>query len=171
MRRRHNLTGHLLGCLGAALVTVISPFVSAETVTDWLSGAHEGRLHTAQLGECALENGEVIQNCRLTFRTYGTLAPDLGNIVLMPTWYNGSAEGLATYRYLGPEGIVDTDDYFVIAVNALGNGISSSPSNTAQEPFPAFTIRDQVSAQHGLLTEHLGIAPLHALVGASIGVY
>ena len=170
MRRRHNLTGHLLGCLCAALVT-FTPFVSAETATDWLSGAHEGRLHTAQLGECALENGEVIQNCRLTFRTYGTLAPDLGNIVLMPTWFNGSAEGLATSHYLGPEGIVDTDDYFVIAVNALGNGISSSPSNSAQKPFPVFTIRDQVSAQHKLLTEHLGIEHLHAVVGASMGGY
>ena len=170
MRCRHNLTDHLLGCLCAALVT-FTPFVSAETATDWLSGAHEGRLHTAQLGECALENGEVIQNCRLTFRTYGTLAPDLGNIVLMPTWFNGSAEGLATSHYLGPEGIVDTDDYFVIAVNALGNGISSSPSNSAQKPFPVFTIRDQVSAQHKLLTEHLGIEHLHAVVGASMGGY
>ena len=49
MRRRHNLIDHLLGCLCAALVT-FTPFVSAETVTDLLSGAHEGRLHTAQLG-------------------------------------------------------------------------------------------------------------------------
>ena len=65
---------------------------------------------------------EVIEACRLTFRTYGRLAPDLSNIVLMPTWLNGNAEGLATYNYLGPDGIVDTDDYFVIAVNALGNG-------------------------------------------------
>ena len=87
-------------------------------------------------GSVLIENGQVIEACRLTFRTYGRLAPDFSNIVLMPTWLNGNAEGLATYNYLGPDGIVDTDDYFVIAVNALGNGLSSSPSNSAQSPFP-----------------------------------
>lgn len=171
MRHRRNLTGQGETFLLAALLVVSSSLASAETVFDWLITAHTGELHSASLGECPLENGDVIEDCRLTFRTYGTLAPDLGNIVLMPTWFNGSAEGLATYRYLGAEGIVDTDDYFVIAVNALGNGISSSPSNSAQKPFPIFTIRDQVNAQHRLLTQHLGIEHLHAVVGASMGGY
>ena len=120
----------------AMLWLAISPLANAVSVNDWLSGTHDGALHTTDMGECVLENGQVIEACRLTFRTYGRLAPDLSNIVLMPTWLNGNAEGLATYNYLGPDGIVDTDDYFVIAVNALGNGISSSPSNSAQSPFP-----------------------------------
>ena len=171
MRCRDDLNG--LGLVGVvvALWLIVSSLASAVSIDDWLSEVHDGALHTIDMGECALENGQVIEACRLTFRTYGRLAPDLGNIVLMPTWLNGNAEGLATYNYLGPEGIVDTDDYFVIAVNALGNGISSSPSNSAQSPFPAFTIRDQVRLQHQLLTERLNIEHLHAVVGASMGGY
>ena len=171
MHRRDNLIGPILRRVLAAVWLTISPLAGAVSVNDWLSETHEGTLHATNMGECVLENGHVIEACRLTFRTYGRLAPDLSNIVLMPTWLNGNAEGLATYNYLGPDGIVDTDDYFVIAVNALGNGISSSPSNSAQSPFPAFTIRDQVRLQHSLLTEHLGIERLHAVVGASMGGY
>jgi homoserine O-acetyltransferase len=144
---------------------------SADTVKDWLSTHHEGVFHTADLGTCHLEHGGIIHGCQLTFRTYGRLATDFSNIVLMPTWLNGNAEGLASANYLGPNGIVDTDDYFVIAVNALGNGVSSSPSNNAQAPFPHFTIRDQVSLQYRLVTELLGIDHLHAVVGASMGAY
>ncbi|MEL0333693.1 MAG: alpha/beta fold hydrolase [Halieaceae bacterium] len=171
MRRRDDLIGTTLCSVLAALWLIASPLASAVAIDGWLSETHDGALHAADLGECVLENSQVIEACRLTFRTYGRLAPDLSNIVLMPTWLNGNAEGLATYNYLGPEGIVDTDDYFVIAVNALGNGVSSSPSNSAQLPFPAFTIRDQVSLQHRLLTEYLDIEHLHAVVGASMGGY
>ena len=171
MRRRDNLIGTTLLSVLAALCLLVSPLASAVSIDDWLSETHDGMLHTTKMGECVLENDQVIEACQLTFRTYGRLAPDLSNIVLMPTWLNGNAEGLATYNYLGPDGIVDTDDYFVIAVNALGNGISSSPSNSAQSPFPEFTIRDQVRLQHQLLTEYLDIEHLHAVVGASMGGY
>ena len=171
MRRRDDLVGSILRSVLATLFFIVSPLASAVSVDVWLSATHDGVFHEAELGECLLENGEVIEACRLNFRTYGRLAPDLGNIVLMPTWLNGSAKALASSNYLGPDGIVDTDDYFVIAVNALGNGISSSPSNSAQQPFPAFTIRDQVSLQHRLLAEHLDIEHLHAVVGASMGGY
>ena len=171
MRRRDDLIGPKLRSVLATLCLIVSPLASALSIDDWLSETHQGRLYKTNMGECVLENGQVIEACRLTFRTYGRLAPDLSNIVLMPTWLNGNAEGLSTYNYLGPDGIVDTDDYFVIAVNALGNGSSSSPSNSAQSPFPRFTIRDQVSLQHQLLTEHLDIEHLHAVVGASMGGY
>ena len=171
MCRRDDLNGLCLVSVVATLCLLVSPLASAVSVDDWLSDTHDGVFHEAELGECPLENGEVIEACRLTFRTYGRLAPDLSNIVLMPTWLNGSAKALASSNYLGPDGIVDTDDYFVIAVNALGNGISSSPSNSAQSPFPAFTIRDQVRLQHRLLAEHLEIEHLHAVVGASMGGY
>jgi len=171
MRRRDDFLGHILCSVIATLWMMISPLAGAVSVNDWLSETHDGALQAVDMDECRLENGEVIEACRLTFRTYGRLAPDLGNIVLMPTWLNGNAQGLASSNYLGPQGIVDTDDYFVIAANALGNGVSSSPSNSMQQPFPAFTIRDQVNLQYQLLTGHLGIEHLHAVVGASMGAY
>ena len=171
MRCRNTMIKSALTVLITLACLTISGVGSADTVKEWLSSHHEGVFHTADLDACHLENGGIIHNCQLTFRTYGRLADDLSNIVLMPTWYNGNAEGLASSNYLGSGGIVDTDDYFVIAVNALGNGVSSSPSNSAQAPFPYFTIRDQVSLQYRLLTESLGIERLHAVVGASMGAY
>ena len=56
----------------------------------------------------------------------------------------------------------------MIAVDAIGNGHATSPSNSRQQPrmrFPRFGIRDMVTAQHRLLTEHLGIHHVHAVVG------
>ena len=60
----------------------------------------------------------------------------------------------------------------MIVADPIGNGLSTSPSNSAAQPgmrFPRFALRDMVEAQHRLLTEHLGIDRLHAVVGASMG--
>ena len=132
MRCRNTMKRSVLTALITLVCLSTSVVGTAETVKDWLSIRHDGLFHAAELDDCALENGAIIHDCQLTFRTYGRLANDFSNIVLMPTWLNGSAEGLAASNYLGPNGIVDTDDYFVIAVNALGNGVSSSPSNSTQ---------------------------------------
>ena len=142
--------------------------VSASNLEEFV---HHGDFYSVEMGDCHLENGEIIRDCRITYRLYGTLAGDRSNVVLMPTWLNGDAEALATYNYVGSNGIVDTDDYFVIAVNALGNGKSSSPSNSDQRPFPHFSIRDQVFLQHRLLIEHFKLDQIHAVVGASMGGY
>jgi homoserine O-acetyltransferase len=128
----------------------------------------------ADLGNCELENGQRINDCKIGYRTYGQLNADKTNVVLMPTWYNGSAADLEKYDYLGSGKIVDTDRYYVVAVNALGNGISSSPSNhstPAAEAFPELSIRDMVHTQHRLLTEKLGLQQIHAVVGVSLGGY
>ena len=60
----------------------------------------------------------------------------------------------------------------MIAVDALANGVSSSPSNSASQPrmkFPKITMRDMVNSQHRLLIETLGIKHLKAVVGISMG--
>ena len=148
MRCRDTMMKPVRAALLAFLFLSTHAVSKTDTLNDWLSSRHEGLFHTVDLGDCSLENGGIIHDCQLTFRTYGRLAKDFSNIVLMPTWLNGNAQGLAASNYLGLNGIVDTDDYFVIAVNALGNGSSSSPSNSTQTPFPDFTIRDQVSLQY-----------------------
>ena len=84
MRRRDDLMGPTLRSVLATLCLIVSPLASAVSVDDWLSETHDGALQAVDMGECRLENSEVIEACRLTFRTYGRLAPDLSNIVLMP---------------------------------------------------------------------------------------
>ncbi|MDA2939037.1 alpha/beta fold hydrolase [Acidobacteria bacterium AH-259-A15] len=68
--------------------------------------------------------------------------------------------------------LVDSTKYFVIAVDAFGNGVSSSPSKSrvqAGDSFPEFSIRDMVNAQHQLLTKVLGVSHLRAVMGISMG--
>jgi homoserine O-acetyltransferase/O-succinyltransferase len=130
-------------------------------------------LQIAELGTCSLESGELIEDCRLGYRTLGERNPEGTNAVLLTTWWGGtSEEKLSNQNYVGPEGWVDPARYFVIVVDAFGNGVSSSPSNSRTQPgtaFPKFTMRDMVRAQHRLLTEELELDRLHAVVGASMG--
>ncbi len=75
-------------------------------------------------------------------------------------------------QYIGPEGLVDDSEYFVIAVDAFGNGVSSSPSNSKAQPgdsFPTVTITDMVASQYRLVTEELGLSSLKGIIGISMG--
>lgn len=62
--------------------------------------------------------------------------------------------------------------YFIIAVNTIGNGRTTSPSTSKAQPrmkFPRFSIRDMVTGQHRLLTEHLKVNQFLSVVGLSMG--
>jgi homoserine O-acetyltransferase len=124
----------------------------------------------ADLGDFKLESGEVIRGCRIGYRTFGTLNNDRSNAVLVPTWASGTTEQLASN--FGPGRLVDTSKFYVVAADALGNGVSSSPSNSAAQPrmkYPRVTIRDMVGTQHELLTKVLGLTHLRAVLGISMG--
>ena len=123
----------------------------------------------ADLGRCELERGGVIEDCRVGYRTVGELNADRSNAILFPTWFSGSSADLAAM--VGPN-FLDPERYFVIVVDALGNGVSSSPSNSETQSgdgFPEITIGDMVESQHRLITEVLGLDRLHAVVGISMG--
>jgi len=132
--------------------------------------AAEGAQQFAEFGDFKLRNGEVIHEFRLGYRTLGTLNAEKSNAILWPTWLGGKSEDLL--RYGGPGNVVETGNYFVIFVDAIGDGVSSSPSNSAKQPlmkFPKFTIRDMVEAEYRLVTEVFHIAHLHAVMGISMG--
>jgi homoserine O-acetyltransferase len=132
----------------------------------------DGDQQYANLGECQLESGETILECRLGYRTFGSLNADESNAVLFPTWFTGDTQDLIDRNLIGPESFIDSSRFFVIAVDAFGNGVSSSPSNSGiHEPgnFPAVSIADMVNSQYRLLTEKLGIHHLAAVAGISMG--
>lgn len=134
------------------------------------SSRAQGELKYADLGSCQLESGEVLQDCRVAYRTFGALNADSSNAVLFPTQFMGVSATLADY--IGEDGLVDDTEFFVIAVDAFGNGVSSSPSNNKAQPgdsFPHVSIRDMVAGQHQLVTEKLGLRSLHAVIGISMG--
>ncbi|MGH9799965.1 MAG: alpha/beta fold hydrolase, partial [Blastocatellia bacterium] len=124
----------------------------------------------AELGDFKLEDGEAIQDCKLGYRTFGALNAEKSNAILFPTWFGRKSEQLA--GNFGKSKMVDDSRYFIIAVDAIGNGVSSSPSNSRKqsgEQFPRFTIRDMVNAEHQLVTQTLGIKKLRAVMGISMG--
>jgi homoserine O-acetyltransferase len=124
----------------------------------------------AELGDFKLQNGGVIHELRLGYRTLGNLNANRSNAILWPTWLGGKSEDLL--KFLGPGKVVDTTNYFVILVDALGNGISSSPSNSKKQPlmkFPKFGIRDMVETEHRLVTDALHLTHLRAVMGISMG--
>lgn len=124
----------------------------------------------ASLGDFKLGGGEVIRDCRVGYRTFGKLNPQKSNGIVFPTWASGTTEQLKSN--IGPGKLIDSEKYFVIAIDALGNGISSSPSNSKRQPrmsFPKFTLRDTVESQHQLLTNVLHLNHVKAVVGVSMG--
>jgi homoserine O-acetyltransferase len=134
------------------------------------SAAQGQALQFANLGDFKLENGEVIRDCRIGYRTFGSLNSDKSNVVLFTTWASGTTEQLVSN--IGPGRVIDSSRHYVIAVDALSNGVSSSPSNSKLQPrmkFPRFSMRDVVNTQHELLTRVLHLNKVKAVVGISMG--
>lgn len=133
----------------------------------FLVNAQEQRFATFDF--CPLASGERITDCEIGYRTFGTLNKDKSNAVLVPTWYGGSSED---HAYLADARFIDPEKFFVIIVDAIGNGVSVSPSNSQTQPgdkFPRFQIADMVASQHRLVTEVLGLSELYAVAGLSMG--
>ena len=126
----------------------------------------------ANLGDFKLESGKVIKDCKIAYRTMGVMNRNKSNIILMTTWFSGTSQELIDLGFIGDGKMLDTRKYFVIAVDAIGNGVSSSPSNSLEQPdetFPLFTIRDIVESQYKLLTKELKINHVYAVAGISMG--
>lgn len=124
----------------------------------------------AELGNIRLQSGETLRDCRIGYRTYGKLNADKSNAILFPTWAGGTTEQLQDT--IVKDKFADSDKYFVITVDALSNGVSSSPSNSRLQPrmqYPRITVRDMVETQHELVTRIFGIRHLKAVMGISMG--
>lgn len=122
------------------------------------------------LDEFLLESGEVIEDFRLAYIVHGTPLPDGSNVVLTTSSLGGNAHRMDFM--IGDNLPLDPADYCIISVDAIGNGWSSSPSNSRTQSgmnFPAFTIRDMVASQRRLLSEIFGFETFLAVIGASMG--
>ena len=132
--------------------------------------AADGDQQIGQLHTCKLARGRMIEDCFLGYRTWGALNADQSNAILFPTWFSGNSSDMA--QYLGADKMIDPAKFFLIAVDALGDGVSSSPSNSSDQHgthFPTFTIGDMVDAEYRLATEVFHLKHLHAVMGISMG--
>ena len=120
--------------------------------------------------DLALESGEVIRDFELSYVTHGKLNDAHDNAVLVTISLSGNHHRLDFL--IGPGKALDTERWFVVCVDPIGNGLTTSPSTSRAQPgmaFPRFVLRDMVLSQHRLLTEALEIQSVLAVIGASMG--
>jgi homoserine O-acetyltransferase/O-succinyltransferase len=142
--------------------------INSSFYTQEVHGPYE--LH--DIGDFALEEGGTIRACKLAYATFGKLNAAKDNAILIPTWYSGTNK-IMEQVYIGKDHALNPEKYFIIVINQIGNGLSSSPHNTPfpsdMANFPRVRIGDDVRAQHKMLTEKFGITSLALVVGGSMG--
>src|SRR5262245_2487572 len=121
-------------CVGPKAPPTPTPTPTPTPVAE-AAGADAGQANIAELGACVLDSGARIEPCRVGYRTYGSLDATRSNVVLFPTWFTGTTKALT---HIVPDKLVDTKRFFLILVDALGNGVSSSPSSSTRQPRLAF---------------------------------
>ncbi len=159
-----------------SLLAVSLAFVMSAAAAPAQPAQPDGQLHIASLGTCVLASGQRIQDCRIGYRTWGRLNAARDNAVVMPSWLNGRSEDLASLigAASNPATLIDTAKFYAVAFDALGDGVSSSPSNSPKQPgpaFPIFTLEDSARAQYRVATEVLHLAHVHGAIGLSMGAH
>ncbi|MBO9541621.1 homoserine O-acetyltransferase [bacterium] len=147
----------------------------------------------ATIPELNLACGERLREVTVGFETYGRLNEARDNVILICHFFSGHSHAAGRYApddqelgwwdaVIGPGKAIDTDRYFVVAIDALGcvrtdapHGVTTSAASidpATGEPygptFPALAMADAVAAQRHVLTQ-LGVERLAAVAGPSLG--
>jgi len=142
--------------------------------------------HVTLPGPLRLDGGALLSPVEIAYETYGNLAPDGGNAILICHALTGDQHVASPHpvtgkpgwwtRMVGPGKPVDPERHFIVCANVLGSCMGSSGPATINPAtgkvwgmdFPVITIRDMVRAQ-AMLLDHLGVGRLKAVVGGSMG--
>ena len=134
-------------------------------------GAH-GPYETFDIGDLPLEAGGTLRRCQVACSTFGKLNDAKDNVILVTTWFGGTNK-IMEQAYIGPGRALDPGTHFIVVVNQIGGGLSTSPHNTpyplGMANFPSVTIGDDIVAQQRLLEMHFGVESLALVVGGSMG--
>jgi homoserine O-acetyltransferase len=156
----HQLFLHPMKKLALAALILSATLVSAQNKHD--------RLQIASIGDLKVTGG-TITDCKVGYRMFGKLNADKSNAVIFLTWFGGTSRDIANPANWNA---VDTTRHCLIVIDALADGVSSSPSNSPKQhgrSFPAITAVDMIESQHVLLTQKLGIKHVKAVMGISMG--
>lgn len=148
----------------------------------WFEGDDPGERKFADLGPLELELGGRLPNVRMAYETWGTLAPDGSNAILLCHALTGDSHATNEagsdgwwHGIVGPGCAIDTTRYYVVCPNVLGGCQGTTgPASTAPDGrpwgprFPEITMRDMVAAE-AKLADILGVPSWALIAGASFG--
>ena len=117
-------------------------------------------------GDVILQSGVRLPSARLSWKTHGTLSPVRDNVIVYPTSYAAQHPDLEWL--IGPDKILDPTRWFIVIMDMFGNGLSSSPSDTADYP-ALVTVYDNVQVQRRALAALFGIDRVACVYGWSMG--
>ncbi|MAQ83851.1 MAG: hypothetical protein CMH12_11535 [Maritimibacter sp.] len=122
-------------------------------------------------GDFVLQSGLTLPDAKIAYVTYGELNAAKDNVIVYPTRYAGTHNEQPPL--IGEGMALDPAKYFIIVPNTLGNGASSSPSNTPAPlggpDFPLVTHYDNVILQERMLKDLWGIEQIRLVCGWSMG--
>jgi homoserine O-acetyltransferase len=132
---------------------------------------------TLTIPRFCLEDGTVLQDVPVAYRTWGSLNESADNAVLVCHALTGTPDAADWWgELIGPGRALDPETDFVVCPNVPGSpygSIAPSPSGPpgasfSAGDFPAFTIRDTV-ALHRRLLDRLGVNEVACAIGGSMG--
>ena len=131
-----------------------------------LRPAYDGTdIQTYTIPTFSFRSGTTLHDLRVAYRVFGS--PSSSKTILIPTCYGGRINTTLNFTAAPNDCLAG---YKVVVVAMLGNGESDSPSNKAFFPAPGeLRYEDVVRSQYLLLTEHLGVKELEAVIGFSMG--
>src|SRR5947209_8399076 len=100
--------------------TTMAPMILGQVCRTWVLASlaacaiAQPQAQIGSIGDFKLENGAVIKDCKIGYRTFGTLNAQRSNAVLFPTWFTGTTKELI--GQIGPGKIVDSSSYYVVAI-------------------------------------------------------
>ncbi|HEX2834690.1 MAG TPA: homoserine O-acetyltransferase [Thermoanaerobaculia bacterium] len=116
-----------------------------------------------------LENGGVLDDVTVAYRTWGRLDADRANAVLICHALTGNADADEWWEPLiGSGRALDPARDFLICSNILGSCYGTTGPSASAGEFPRITVRDIVAVQRALV-RHLGVRRLKLVIGGSFG--
>jgi homoserine O-acetyltransferase/O-succinyltransferase len=107
---------------------------------------------------------------------------EITNAIVVNSYYSGDATAMYTNWYAGQAGnafsggalvgkglMFDTDRFYVVFVDALGQWGASKPSDGLGRKFPIYSYYDMVQLNYRMLRDHLKVGQVVLATGASMG--
>ncbi|MBU6469401.1 MAG: homoserine O-acetyltransferase [Gammaproteobacteria bacterium] len=162
----------------------MQPKLTVHSVEPALAGDPARRVLSLP-GTFAMHLGGELRDVQIAYETWGKLAPDHGNVLLLFTGLSPSAHAASSpadptpgwwEEMLGPGKPLDTQRFHVVCVNSLGSCFGSTGPSSLNPVtgkayalgFPTLTVEDIAAAAHATLLA-LGIRRVRAVIGASLG--